>query len=84
VSRLVVLAFPTQGGAFWGMLPALHCFVPFLVLAIGAVTGAPAGKLAVLPPYHPEVLQTSLSAGQAARLRAAGAGRAVAPVRPGE
>jgi len=56
--------------------------VPFLGLAIGAVTGALAGKLAVPPPYHPEVLQTSHSAEQEARLRAAG--RAVAPARPGE
>jgi len=94
------------GGAFWGMLLGLLFFAPFLGLAIGAVTGALLGKftdigiddkfirdveqkippggsalfllvrqatmdrvLEALKPYHPEVLQTSLSAEQEARLR---------------
>jgi len=96
------------GGAFWGMLLGLLFFVPFLGLAIGAVTGALMGKftdigiddkfirdveqkippgssalfllvrqatmdrvLEALKPYNPEVLQTSLSSEQEARLREA-------------
>jgi len=34
----------TLGGAFWGMLIGLLSFAPWLGLAIGAVTGAIAGK----------------------------------------
>jgi uncharacterized membrane protein len=96
------------GGAFWGMLLGLLFFAPWLGMAIGAVSGALAGKfadigiddafirdveqkippgtsalfllvrratmdrvLAALQPYHPEVLQTSLSAEQEAQLREA-------------
>jgi uncharacterized membrane protein len=96
------------GGAFWGMLIGLLFFMPWLGLAVGAVTGALAGKftdigiddnfirevgqkiqpgtsalfllvrqatmdrvLEALKPYNPEVLQTSLSAEQEARLREA-------------
>ena len=33
------------GGAFWGMLIGLLFFMPWLGLAVGAVTGAIAGKL---------------------------------------
>jgi uncharacterized membrane protein len=94
------------GGAFWGMLIGLLFFMPWLGLAVGAVTGALAGKftdigiddnfirevgqkiqpgtsalfllvrqatmdrvLEALKPYNPEVLQTSLSAEQEAKLR---------------
>jgi uncharacterized membrane protein len=96
------------GGAFWGMLIGLLFFMPWLGLAVGAVTGALAGKftdigiddnfirevgqkiqpgtsalfllvrqatmdrvLEALKPYNPEVLQTSLSAEQEAKLREA-------------
>ncbi|MCS6843345.1 MAG: DUF1269 domain-containing protein [Caldilineales bacterium] len=33
------------GGAFWGMLIGLFFFMPWLGMAIGAITGAIAGKL---------------------------------------
>jgi uncharacterized membrane protein len=113
------------GGAFWGMLLGLLFFAPWLGMAIGAITGALAGRftdigiddrfirdveqkiqpgtsalfllvrrvtmdrvLTALQPYHPEVLQTSLSAEQEARLREAFGGSpeaesgAVAPSTP--
>jgi uncharacterized membrane protein len=40
-----LLGAGSLGGAFWGMLIGLLFFMPWLGLAVGAVTGAIAGKL---------------------------------------
>jgi uncharacterized membrane protein len=96
------------GGAFWGMLIGLLFWMPWLGLAIGAASGALAGKLSdvgvddnfikevgnkiepghsalfllvreattdkvidALKPYGGEIIQTSLSAEDEAKLKAA-------------
>lgn len=56
------------GGAFWGMLIGLFFFMPWLGMAIGAITGAIAGKLSdygISDDFIKEVGET-IQPGQAA------------------
>jgi len=58
----------TVGGAFWGMLIGLLFWMPWLGLAIGAVTGAISGKLSdygINDDFIDEVAQTIESGGSA-------------------
>jgi uncharacterized membrane protein len=58
----------TVGGAFWGMLIGLLFWMPWLGMAIGAVTGAISGKLAdygINDDFINEVAQTIEPGGSA-------------------